>query len=164
MTDKILSYSSFGIAVLTLVLVGMLVFSPTSQKFGAEGDTNFTNLVLSGDATIGDALTVTGAAIFSGTVALNGETTLGNCGTLTWNPGSIASSSIDGISATSTDVAVAGAALGDVCIASLDSATSTSAIFSCNISATATGTITMLNTGTAALDVVTGTAKICYFD
>lgn len=100
----------------------------------------------------------------SGTVTLNGETTLGNCATATWNPGSLASSSIDGINETSTDIALSGSALGDVCFGSLTSATSTSAVFLCNISGTATGTLTLLNTGTGALDLVTGTAKVCYFD
>lgn len=121
-------------------------------------------LDVQGNTDLRGTLTVTGATALNGGITLTGETTLGNCATASWNPGSLASSSADGINETSTDIAVTGAALGDSCIASLDSATSTSAFFGCNISGTATGTITLLNTGTAALDLATGTAKICYLD
>lgn len=152
---------SATVAALVVFILGGLV---GNQPVELGSGTRFPN-GLSADSTSpsagevrGTTLTITGAA------TLSGEITLGNCGTATWNPGSLASSSVDGISATTTDIAVPGAALGDSCIASLDSATSTSALFSCNISGTATGTITLANTGSAALDLATGTAKICYFD
>ena len=74
MTNKILSYLSFGITVLTLILVGVLVFTPASKNFGAEGDTNYTNLVLSGTLAVTGASTHTGAATFASTVAVTGET------------------------------------------------------------------------------------------
>lgn len=97
-------------------------------------------------------------------VVFHDEITLNNCGTATWNPGSLASSSVDGVSATTTNVTVTGLALGDSCIGSLSSATSTAALFSCNVSAANTGTVTLINTGSVALDLATGTAKVCYFD
>lgn len=155
-------------ALTAIVLLGVLYFVNPGNLLSGTGQTHWQTESFMQGLSAGTSRQLTlsnvGALVTSASVTLNGETTLGNCGTATWNPGSLASSSVDGISATSTDIVVTGAALGDSCIGSLDSATSTSAIFSCNISGAATGTITLLNTGSAALDVVTGTAKVCYFD
>lgn len=148
-----------GVAV--LVLVGNQSAEPLVQLGGG---TRFPSGI-SADSTSPSSGEVRGTTLtITGATTLTGETTLGNCGTATWNPASLASSSVDGINEASTDIALTGAALGDVCFGSLDSATSTSAVFLCNISGTATGTITLLNTGTGALDLATGTAKVCYFD
>lgn len=84
------------------------------------------------------------------------------CTTATWNPGSLASSSVDGVSATSTDVALSGATTTDMCDVALSSATSTAASVKCHISGNATATIRLINFGTAALDLATGTARVCY--
>lgn len=90
------------------------------------------------------------------------EVTLSNCGTKTFNPGSIATSTL--AAATSTDIALAGAALGDVCFGSLTSATTTDAQITCVVTQTATATLSLVNLGAAAVDYATGTAKVCYFD
>jgi len=80
MTNKILSYSSFGIAVLTLVLVGVLVFGSSPVKLG--GVTNYDALSLSetlsvtgvstmtGGITSAGTLTQSGAAVFSGNTSV----------------------------------------------------------------------------------------------
>lgn len=130
----------------TTLVLGFLYLQPTEQ-LGANPSNEFIQPVL-----------------FTNTVNLTGETTLGNCGSATWNPASVASSSVDGISSVTTDIAVPGLALGDICVASLDSSTSTSAFFTCTATGAATGTISLFNRGTAALDLATGTAKICYFN
>jgi len=92
---------------------------------------------------------------------LSVNTDSGNCATSSWNPGSIASSSIDGLHTTSTDIHFTGAVMGDTCKASLSSATSSAASVSCGVSGTATATLVLANLGASALDVVTGTARVC---
>lgn len=84
------------------------------------------------------------------------------CATSTWNPGSLTVAT--GTSpATTTDIALSGAALGDICTASLSSATTTDASIECNIAQAATATIQLSNIGrNNALDYATGTAKVCF--
>lgn len=99
--------------------------------------------------------------------SFSGEITLGNCGSITWNPGSVASSgnSIVGTHSTSTQVSVPGAALGDVCLTSLSSATSSGKYqLGCYLDQAATATVTLVNSNGAAIDFATGTLKVCYFD
>lgn len=153
------------VATLALLLVG----NQSAESLGAQlGITRYPNsgiaarfLTISttaGTATAG----ADGSFTVSGVTTLNGETTLGNCGTATFNPGAIATSTL--AAATTTDIALPGAALGDVCLASLTSATSTFAQVTCNISGTATATLQLVNLDVTALDLATGTAKVCYFD
>jgi len=86
--------------------------------------------------------------------------TLYSCTTATWNAPSIGTSSVS-TAATSTDSAFSGALTSDRCAVSLDSATSSEARLSCNVSGSGTTTIQLLNTGPTALDLATGTAKVC---
>ena len=59
--------------ILSIVALIVAVVGGSSQpQLGAEGDTNLTNLVLSGDAAVGDALTVTGASTLTGDATLSG--------------------------------------------------------------------------------------------
>jgi len=83
------------------------------------------------------------------------------CATATFNPGSLSTSTIG--NATTTDIALTGAVMGDTCAASLTSATSSALAVSCGITGTATATIEVENLGTtnAAIDPATGTAKVC---
>lgn len=100
-----------------------------------------------------------------GTFSIGGGTEIQKyaCSSVTWNPGSLTTSTIT--NATSVDLAVSGVVLGDLCHASLDSATSTSLGVGCSIAANGTGTITLSNRGftNAAIDAATGTAKFCYW-
>ena len=174
---------TIGLSALVAAIVVFLSLRLVGDTtLGAIGKTRFPNSGLaarsltastSTNPTVGadGTLTVTGATTLSGAVThqgittLTGETTLGNCGTATWNPGNLAATSTLSGAATTTDIAVAGAAMGDTCFGSLDSATSSAATFHCNISGNATATLTLINTGyNTALDLVTGTAKVCYFD
>lgn len=106
----------------------------------------------------------TGASNF-GSIAIDGGAAIAesNCATATWNPGSVSTSTIT--NATSTDIALSGAAMGDYCFGSLTSATSSAVRIGCAISGAATATIAVTNLGTtnAAVDLATGTARVCYF-
>lgn len=106
----------------------------------------------------------------SGAITTSGGLTIGSSGTAvtnykcasaTWDPPSLGTSTVAG-AATSTDIALSGAALGDECAAGLTSATSTFARVNCVISATGTSTIQLLNASTGALDLGSGTAEVCY--
>jgi hypothetical protein len=85
-----------------------------------------------------------------------------NCATSSWNPGSLSTSTVG--NATTTDIALTGAVVTDKCEAVLSSATSTALNVECNITGTATATLTLYNNGTtnAAIDVATGTAQVCF--
>ncbi len=107
----------------------------------------------------------TGATSFTSTVTIGSGGTAINkyiCGSKTWNPDSIASST-DGLPGiTTTTVAVSGATLGDVVLASFDSATSTEVwTISGKMTSSATATVTMVSYQTAALDLSTSTVKAC---
>ena len=148
-----------------LTLVGNQSVGETVQQFGAAlGITRYPNSGLAARYLKITTTAGTATAGTDGSFSIGGGTEITGykCVTATWNPGSLASSSIDGISATSTDIALTGAVAGDLCDASLTSATSSSALVNCTISGTATGTIQLLNIGSAALDLATGTAKVCY--
>lgn len=84
-----------------------------------------------------------------------------NCVTATWNPASTAGTSVSS-SDTSVDIPIPGAVMGDTCVGSLTSATTSAAQIECNITGTATATISEVNTSGGALDLATGTAKACY--
>ncbi len=99
--------------------------------------------------------------IASSTLSL-GTTTLNNCVSTSWNPPSIGTSTPNA-SATSTDIAFPGAVMGDKCLGSLTSATSSAASVNCFFTGTATATIRLFNIGTTALDLATGTAQVCRF-
>lgn len=99
---------------------------------------------------------------FSQPVVFHNEVTLNNCATATWNPGSIATSTL--AAATSTSITLTGLALGDVCLGSLTSATTSDAQITCTATAANTAILQIVNLGAAAVDYATGTAKVCYFD
>lgn len=83
-----------------------------------------------------------------------------NCDTASWNPASIATSTLDGGAYATTSVTLTGAAIGDLCLASF-SVTSTAAAFSCDIVEANTAVVKLANVGTVALDMATGTLKTC---
>ena len=105
------------------------------------------------------AITTTGGMTVgsSGTKVSNFQ-----CATATWNPGALGTSTIS--NATSVDIALPGAVVGDLCSGSLTSATSTAIAVDCSVAQTATGTLQLTNLGTtnASIDLATGTAKVCY--
>lgn len=123
-----------------------------------------TLLTTSGGITNSGALTQSATSTFTGQVTIGTSGTAISaykCATATWNPDSIGTSTVSG-AATSTDIALAGAVMGDTCTGSLTSATTSAASINCFISGTATATIRLLNLGSTALDLATGTAKACY--
>lgn len=83
-----------------------------------------------------------------------------NCGTATWNPASIATSTIDGAAYATTSVTLTGAAIGDLCLASF-SVTSTAAAFSCDIVEANTAVVKLANVSSIPLDMATGSLKTC---
>lgn len=142
-----------------LIALGGYAFPVVVDKLGAEGDTNLTNLVLSGTMAVTGASTHTGASTFSSLITYGSSSA---CATSSWNPGSIATSTIT--NSTSTDIVLSGSVMGDFCVGSLTSATSSAIRVKCDISGAATATISITNLGTtnAAIDLATGTAKVCY--
>lgn len=159
-----------------MVLLGIL-FTRPQDNFS--GTTNFNDLAVdsitnagalnnAGNANVSGTLNVTGAVTYSSGLTLFGETTLGNCTTASWNPGSVASSGniIVGLNVTSTNVTgVTGAAIGDVCFATLSSDTSSVPhTLSCTFGSNTSSTVVLQNHDTAALDITTGTLKVCYLD
>jgi hypothetical protein len=76
--------------------------------------------------------------------------------TATWDPANIAA---DG-SVLSTTVTVAGAAVGDVCYASLSSLGAVNALLSAHVSSANTVTVVLMNKTGGALDVASGTLRV----
>ena len=62
------------VALILGVIIGFVVGGNNQPQLGAEGDTNLTNLVLSGDLTVDDASVLTGATTLTGAVAHNSTT------------------------------------------------------------------------------------------
>ena len=155
-------------AITTIVVLGAVFFvarlvgNQSADTLGASGGiTRFPNGGIAARYLKLTTSANTATAGTAGTFSVGGgtEIDLYRCGTATWNPGSIATSTF--AQATTTDIAITGAALGDVCIASLTSSTSTLAQLTCAITATATSTIQLVNLGEVALDLASGTARVC---
>jgi len=156
------------IAVLAVALLGLGFFSfSNSQLFGATGTAHYqkesflqglffgttrqANLASDGSADLASLAFDSGTAI-----------TEHGCTTFTLNPGSLSSSTNPLLFTTSTDIAMSGAAMGDSCSGSLTSATSSVASIKCDVTGTATATLRIFNWNSAALDLATGTARVCY--
>lgn len=120
-------------------------------------------LVLSGGYVVGP---VSSTAVAANSLTISGGTAITGrkCATATWNPGSLDPfvSSTVATAVTSTNIALSGAVMGDLCEGSLSSGTSSAASINCFMSGTATATIRLINLGSTALDLATGTAKVCY--
>lgn len=173
MLNKLLSYLTLGgvVALIVLQLIG------SGQVFG--GTTNYDSLALS------ETLSVTGAATLSSTLAVTGATTLSatttvgglqvdsgttiqeySCATATWDPPAFSSTTV-----ASTSIALAGVALGDVVIASFDSATSTVQWYAtANIGPAGSSTAYLVavpstisaDAYNTALNITTSTLRVCY--
>jgi len=69
-------------AILCMALILVMVLAgcgkPQAATLGADGDSNFTNIVTDGDITVGDDLTVTDDTVFTDDVEINGDITLEN--------------------------------------------------------------------------------------
>lgn len=152
------------VAVAALVLAGVALVAVVNKdgiKLG--GITNFDEVDVTDGYRVDNTTIINGSGVHLGTLGVAGtDVTLGTCATATWNPGSVATNTLAAV--TSTDIALSGAAVGDVCLAALTSATTTDAQLTCTITGAATGTIQLVNLGTGALDLATGTASVCYFN
>jgi hypothetical protein len=82
------------------------------------------------------------------------------CGTATWNPGTLGTYLV-ATGTTSTAVSVGSAVLGNLCDASLSSATSSAVDVSCNVSAAGTATVHIYNDTASSVTVATGTVRVC---
>lgn len=168
MLNKLLSYLT---PILVVVVILLLLFGNRGfSGVAVGGDTNFDSMDVSDGYKVDGTSVINGNGVFVGAIngtqiQLDSGTTFGelNCATATWNPDPIATSTTDGAASVATDIALSGAAMGDMCWASLTSATSPAADVRCNITGTATSTIILYNIGNTTLDVATGTARVCYF-
>ncbi len=170
MTKTIIITSAVtGLLVVALLFGLAALVGNTSHIFGAQVQNDL--FYFTGGIKVGNSSQY--AIDSSGNVTTSGKLTLGasgtalstiKCATATYDPGSLAAyvSSTVATSVTSTDIALPGAVMGDICIASLTSSTSSSASVGCIISGTATSTLTLQNKGGSALDLASGTAKVCY--
>jgi hypothetical protein len=163
--------TSIAITLVLLVALGGYAFPKAALRIiGAEGDTNFTNLVLSGYETVTGTSTVTGLSVLNGGLTIgSGGATVSNlkCSSFTYDPASFSSST----DATTT-VAVAGPVVGDYLYATFDSATSSNhwSIRAPQIvasGATASATVALAPiVGSpayfAGLNLSTSTLKVCY--
>jgi hypothetical protein len=163
------------IAVLAVALLGLgylLHLAAADQSFGATGQTHYQiesflrgltfgttrqgTLASDGSLTVVGITNSSGTSIGSGTVIQKYK-----CATATWNPPSLGTSSVT-LAATTTDILLTGAVAGDLCVGSLTTATTSLAGVSCVITASGTSTIRAVNYSAAALDLDSGTAKVCY--
>lgn len=126
------------VGVLIVGVLLLLAFVPDSTTVRLGGTTNVNDLTV-------DSITI-GSTAFKPLTA-----------TATWNPGSLGTSTLIA-SATSSNVTVTGAVVGNGCYGSITTAT-TSALLLCNVYVADTATLTLLNIGSSALDLATGTAR-----
>lgn len=154
--NKYINYAIIAILVINLF---NLVTPMTGVKLGGTVE-NFPTWFTSGIKLGSAGNTSIGS---DGSLTLNSGTAVTNykCATASWNPPAVGPY-VSSTSSTSTDILLTGSVMGDLCKASITSATSSSADVVCNITSTGTSTIVLYNIGTSALDLATGTAKVCY--
>ena len=145
--------------VLVLLVGAAVLFHKPSEN--VRGTTNLNDLSVDSVTSAG-LISAVGLSNSSGTT-IGGGTLINkfSCATASWNPLALGTSTPNA-AATTTDIALTGAVAGDLCVGSLSSATSSSAIITCNISASATATLQLVSISSSALDLATGTAKVCY--
>jgi len=138
---------------------------------GAEGDTNLTNLVLSGDLTVGDDTTFTGdiTVATTGTTSIGGGTAIDYItrDTFSWDSGLLAGGGATSTASFTWD-ATPLPAVGDACIVGNGSASSTiPEVYDFKITAanasTASGTLTHIAEGTA-VDYGAATLSVTCFN
>lgn len=153
MNNKILQYVTLAISVIAL----LVSFYAVGLKSPLGGDTNFDSV----DVT--DGYKVDGTTVISGSGTLtigSGGTTISKylCGTATWNPTAVTSSSL---SYTTTTVTVTGAAVGDVVIVSLGTSTSSESLVLTGQVSAASTVLMRLRAVAADVDLTTTTVKAC---
>ncbi len=133
-------YIVYGLLAAILV-VALLGLRGTMQPLGAEGDTNLTNLVLSGNLSFGS----TGGRIASSYT-----------GTATHNPPSLTWQSL-----ATTTVTVTGAAAGDPCIVGFTVLDARGGMeVTCQFQAANTALVTFVNSASTTTDNATGTLRV----
>ena len=191
-----MNYKDFFVGLLAglVVVLGVLLFQSQGLSFGAQS--NFSGPVNSGagyhesGTTVIDTNgawvnTVSSTAIFShggavtftgaGTVALNSETTLGNCGTATFTVPALAPAFATDSGASSivtTTVSVTGLAENDVVLVGWDANSATTTLYGRGIimSETASTSVAVVsfyngsNATSTAFTSASGTITACYFD
>ena len=149
-----------GGAIVLSLLVGFYIGSISAKRvLGGTTAATWTaaNLVSNGTLDVAATATFSGATVLgsSGTAISNYK-----CATGTWDPGSIGTSTL--LFTTSTDIALTGAVMGDTCKGSFSTTTTNGIKVECGITGTATGTLFLTNWSAAAINLGSGTAKVCY--
>ncbi len=146
------------------LVVGWLV-SQSADNMGAIGNNRFPNSGLAARSLyIGGSVattTLTDGTASIGALQLDSGSTIieHSCATLTtWNPGNLITNAT-----TTQDISLSGAAIGDLCVASLASSSVAAAVdVGCQVSGAGTSTVTVQNLD-VAVNFTTSTLRTCYF-
>lgn len=93
-------------------------------------------------------------------VTLPTPTLGGTCATATYDAPSMGTSTIN-LASASTTLTLTGAVAGNFCVGSLTTATSSDVSVMCNITGTASATVSLINRASTATDLASGTVKAC---
>lgn len=152
MTKKILLYVLLGVVVGALGTATLLAGSSANLGVGTVHNTQ---------ETFDEGIAVDGTEVISGTgqLTIHGGTQIDKflCGTATWNPGSVSSTTAE-----TTSVTISGLALNDSVVASFGASLQGLAL-NAYASTTDTAIVTLFdpdNTG-AGVDLATSTVEVC---
>lgn len=145
MKDTFARYFSVSALIVALIALGLVYFAP--PKFGASAGTEHYNQEnFYGGYTVGSV----------NYTAISAR----NCATATWNPAAVGSTTV-----ATLDLFVSGYAAGDILQASISTGTQGLAVIAVGTTTT-TGTTTIVlfdpDNTSAAVDIATTTAKVCY--
>lgn len=165
-------FKTFGVtlvAALIAVFIGAWIGNNQSGTFGASGITRYPNSGIAAKflkltASAGTATAGNDGELLLGALGFDSGTVIQEhgCNTASYDPPFIGTA-YQATSTASTTIALSGAALGDICVASLTTATTSVVSVGCNVSATGTSTFRIQNFGADQIDIATGTARVCYY-
>lgn len=148
-----------GLIGLVMLLAGLYLGSEMSKPIAFGGLVQNVNPIFTNGLRAG--ISAVQVIDETGKITIAGGTEIAEhkCATATWNPAGVSST----VMAT-TSVTITGAALGDIAVASFDSATSTDQWNIHGIvSAADTVMVSLEKQTVGALDLSTSTARACYF-
>lgn len=180
MGTKLMNKKLIYVLVGAVVIIGVYFLGVKGVSFGGADVVNPMNPIFTNGFRVGNsatqiidkdgALTIAGTATLTGATTLTGASILGSggtaisfykCGTATWNPVSIGSTTT---ALASTSVTVGGAALGDVAIVSISNSTSSELWrITAKVTAASTTQVMLTSLSADALDLTTTTVKVCVF-